>query len=135
MEFNHNIPIKKSWGQNFLIDNNIIHKIIQSITPNKNDSILEIGAGRGALTQYLYKNIKEIKVIEIEPLLVKELKKKNYPNTTIIHGDILQWEPKNKNIHLKIVGNLPYNISSPIILKFLASNYWDDMIIMIQKDH
>ena len=134
MEFNHNIPIKKSWGQNFLIDNNIIHKIIKSIAPNKNDYILEIGSGRGALTQYLYNNIKELTVIEIDPLLVKEIKEKNYPNTTVIHGDILKWEPKNKKKQLKIVGNLPYNISSPIIFKFLASDYWNDMIIMVQKE-
>lgn len=134
MEFNYNIPIRKSWGQNFLIDNNTINKIIHSINPNEKDHIIEIGPGRGALTNGLAHLVKYLTAIEIDPLLTYQLEKCQYKNTKIINEDILKWIPENINTKYKIVGNLPYNISSPIIFKFLELQCWNKMIIMVQKE-
>ena len=118
----NNIPIKKSWGQNFLIDKNTINKIIEIIKPNNKDSILEIGPGHGALTNELLHSCKKLYAIEIDPLLCKNLKR-DYSNLKIINKDILKWE-NNKINYNKIVGNIPYNISSQIIFKFLELNIW-----------
>jgi len=134
LDFNKNIPIRKSWGQNFLIDNNIINKIITNIKPNSKDYIIEVGPGQGSLTIPLSKIVSNIHAIEIDPLLVKHLKNKNIKSAIIYNSDILNWEPQDTSIKYKIVGNLPYNISSPIIFKFLNQHYWDEMIIMVQKE-
>ena len=132
-----NIPIRKKWGQNFLIDKNIVKNIISIINPSKNDHIIEIGPGKGALTIPLSKKVKEITAIEIDPLLNNYLLDKSLPNIKLINKDILKWnlneiKPRNKTV--KVIGNLPYYITSPIIFKFLEEDYWDEMIIMVQKE-
>jgi 16S rRNA (adenine1518-N6/adenine1519-N6)-dimethyltransferase len=127
----NNIPIKKSWGQNFLIDKNTINKIIEIIEPNNKDSILEIGPGHGALTRELLHLSKNLCVIEIDPMLCKNLKNK-YSNLEIVNKDVLKWD-NNTIDYNKIVGNIPYNISSQIIFKFLNKK-WNTMILMVQKE-
>ena len=132
-----NIPIRKKWGQNFLTDKNIIKTIISIINPSKNDLIIEIGPGRGALTMPLSQKVENILAIEIDPLLTNFLINKNIPNLTLFNKDILDWnysEIESKNKTVKLVGNLPYNITSPIIFKFLKNDFWDEMIIMVQKE-
>ena len=84
MEFNNKIPIKKSWGQNFLIDKNIINKIIEIINPNIDDNILEIGPGKGALTIPLSKLVSKINAIEIDPLLFEFLENKKIERFTYL---------------------------------------------------
>ena len=133
--YKENIPIKKSWGQNFLIDNNTINKIISLINPQNNDTIIEIGPGHGALTDKLCKKCKKIYAIEIDPLLCEKMKEKKIKNIKLFNEDILKWNYNfKKNNGIKIVGNLPYYISSPIIFKFLKYNYWETMTIMVQKE-
>jgi 16S rRNA (adenine1518-N6/adenine1519-N6)-dimethyltransferase len=127
----NNIPIKKSWGQNFLIDKNTINKIIEIIEPNNKDSILEIGPGHGALTRELLHLSKNLCVIEIDPMLCENLKNK-YSNLEIVNKDVLKWD-NNTIDYNKIVGNIPYNISSQIIFKFLNKK-WNTMILMVQKE-
>ena len=127
----HNIPIKKSWGQNFLTDDNTINKIIKIINPIKEDTILEIGPGHGALTSKLLDLSKKLYVVEIDPLLCQKLKDK-YNNLNIVNEDILKWQNNGIKFN-KIVGNVPYNISSQIIFKFLTEE-WDIMILMLQKE-
>ncbi len=127
----NNIPIKKSWGQNFLIDENIINKIIQVINPNKNDTILEIGPGHGALTKELLNLSKKIYAVEIDPMLCKQLNNQ-YKQLELFNEDILKWDEKDIQFD-KIVGNIPYNISSQIIFKFLNKK-WDVMVLMLQKE-
>ena len=135
MVYKNKIPIKKSWGQNFLIDPNTINNIIELINPRKEDIILEIGPGHGALTYELTKRCKELYAVEIDPLLCKELNKKKIDNLILFNEDILKWDYNNKkNVKIKIAGNLPYYISSPIIFKFLKYDYWDSMTIMLQKE-
>jgi len=129
LTYKNHIPIKKSWGQNFLIDDNTINKIVATIDPQREDIILEIGPGHGALTNALIKS-SILTTIEIDPLLCKELQK-NHNDIDIINDDILKYKIDKK--YTKIVGNIPYNISSQIIFKFL-NHEWDSMILMVQKE-
>jgi len=127
----NNIPIKKSWGQNFLIDKNIINKIIHVINPNKNDIILEIGPGHGALTKELLSLCKNVYAVEIDPMLCKQLNNQ-YKQLKLFNDDILKWDEGDMKFD-KIVGNIPYNISSQIIFKFLNKNC-RIMVLMLQKE-
>ena len=130
-----NLPIRKSWGQNFLTDSNTIDKIIDIISPKKNETILEIGPGYGALTNKIIPKCKKIYAVEIDPLLCNKLKEKKYSNLILFNQDILKWTNDfKKQDNIKIIGNLPYYISSPIIFKFLKYNFWEEMIIMLQKE-
>tara|TARA_B100001964_G_C14144276_1_gene558943 strand:+ start:271 stop:1014 length:744 start_codon:yes stop_codon:yes gene_type:complete len=126
-----NIPIRKSWGQNFLTDNNTINKIIKIIDPKKTDTILEIGPGHGALTEKLLPVSKNLYAIEIDPLLCKILEK-DHPSLHLYNDNILKW--KYSLDCNKIVGNIPYNISSQIIFKFLKIDTWNKMTLMLQKE-
>ena len=132
---------KKSLGQNFLSDKNIIRKIINLINI-KNKDVIEIGPGLGALTdEILKKKPKSLFVIEKDFLLVEKLKKKYIKNNNlkIFNDDILKFNIekicKNKSI---IFGNLPYNISSQILVKILNFKNWPpkftDLILMFQKE-
>ena len=129
-----NHPFRKKWGQNFLRDPNTITKIIDCLELSKLDSILEIGPGDGALTNKLSKHAKYIHVVEIDPLLVAQLKNKNYSNITVYEGDILDWDLNQLKPKTKIIGNLPYYISSPILFKLLAWHNWERMVLMFQKE-
>ena len=132
MASKNNIPIKKSWGQNFLIDDNTISKIIKIIDPQNNDTILEIGPGHGALTGKLLSKCRKLYAVEIDPLLCKPLKD-NHKDLELFNEDILKWDHSNLVCN-KIIGNIPYNISSQIIFKFLNKYNWGTMILMLQKE-
>ena len=134
MESKSKHPFRKKWGQNFLRDPNTITKIINCLQPYISDNILEIGPGDGALTNQLSKQIDHIHVVEIDPLLVTQLEKNKYPNVTIHQGDILEWDLNQLKGEVKIIGNLPYYISSPILFKMLAWQNWERMILMFQKE-
>ncbi len=128
-----NIPIRKKWGQNFLIDDNVIKKIIRLIKPEPRDTIIEIGPGKGALTLNLSNYVKKIYGIEIDPLLFNYLDEKKIKNLYLINEDILKWNTCEFNYN-KVVGNIPYNISSQIIIKFIKIESWDSMVLMMQKE-
>ena len=134
MEFNNKIPIKKSWGQNFLTDKNTINKIIEIINPKIDDNILEIGPGKGALTIPLSKLVSKINAIEIDPLLFEFLENKKITNLSLINNDILNVDLHKYKNSTKIIGNLPYYITSPIIFKTLENKYLKKMIFMVQKE-
>ena len=132
---------KKSLGQNFLFDKNIISKIIK-ISQIKNRDIIEIGPGKGSLTNEILKQLpKSLIVIEKDNLLSDNLKKiyKNNKLIKIINADILKFdlETKNKKKSL-VIGNLPYNISSQILVKIMKFKKWPpkfaDLIFMFQKE-
>jgi 16S rRNA (adenine1518-N6/adenine1519-N6)-dimethyltransferase len=127
-------PFRKKWGQNFLRDPNTITKILNCLNICKEDIILEIGPGDGALTDGLSTLVKEIHVVEIDPLLVTQLTKKKYPNVNIHLGDILKWDLTQLPENTKIIGNLPYYISSPILFRLLELNNWERMVLMFQKE-
>jgi len=127
--------LKKKYGQNFLIDQNIIKKICNLLS-SKNLRVIEIGPGDGRLTeQLLYYNPKELKIIEIDPDLIVILKSKFNKNQKIkiINEDILNYQFTEK-IDL-IISNLPYNISSQILVKIcLIENPPINLILMFQKE-
>ena len=132
---------KKSLGQNFLIDKNIIIKII-NLTKLKNKNIIEIGPGKGALTDEIIKQKpKSFTIIEKDNLLSKELKLKYLNNKIIkiLNKDFLKIGLEKLNTKKSIIiGNLPYNISSQILVKILRSEKWSpyitDIIFMFQKE-
>jgi 16S rRNA (adenine1518-N6/adenine1519-N6)-dimethyltransferase len=132
---------KKSLGQNFLIEKNIIKKII-SLTDFKNKDILEIGPGKGALTdEILTKNPKSLVLIEKDFLLTQNLKKKYFSKkeVKIFNADILKFDFKKlKKKKLIVIGNLPYNISSQILIKIVKQKkiytLFNDIIFMFQKE-
>ena len=131
---------KKSLGQNFLIDKNILQKIVNSVSIYKNKEILEIGPGTGNLTHYLIKkNPKKIFVIEKDVDLSLLLNKKFKDKITIINKDILKISEKLISKEKLIVfGNLPYNISTEILAKWIISinnKFWfSKLILMFQKE-
>ncbi len=133
------IKAKKSLGQNFLIDNNILEKITKS-TDIFNKTILEVGPGTGNLTSYiLKKNPKKMIVIEKDNELASNLKNKFYNQITIINDDILKIdETRLFKEKVTVFGNLPYNISTEILSKWinnLKKNFWFDcLVLMFQKE-
>ena len=130
------IKAKKKYGQNFLIDKGIISQIVEAINPVNSDLILEIGPGLGALTFPILQKIDRIDVIEIDPDMIKELKKKIPPsNITIFASNILEIENEIIKKYDKVIGNLPYYISSEILLKMTCSlDHQKDLHFMLQKE-
>jgi 16S rRNA (adenine1518-N6/adenine1519-N6)-dimethyltransferase len=134
-----NIKAKKSLGQNFLIDRDVLEKIV-SITDITNKEILEIGPGSGNLTNFiLKKNPKKIYVIEKDDNLSLLLKEKFNDKIEIINDDVLKiFEDKISNQKLTVFGNLPYNISTEILSKWIiniGTNFWfENLVLMFQKE-
>tara|TARA_A100001011_G_scaffold400630_1_gene516970 strand:- start:10164 stop:10961 length:798 start_codon:yes stop_codon:yes gene_type:complete len=131
---------KKSLGQNFLIDKNIINKIILSVNP-KNKNIIEIGPGTGNLTkEIIKKNPSSLVLIEKDENLCLELKKKfNKKKVQVLNDDILSLNLENLiKENSIIVGNLPYNIASQILVKFIKFSFWppkfNRIVFMFQKE-
>ena len=133
------IKAKKSLGQNFLIDNNILELIVNTINI-KNKSVVEIGPGTGNLTNYiLKKNPNKLLVIEKDNKLAKELRNKFSNNLQIINDDVLDINESNLFKEKVIVfGNLPYNISTEILSKWIVNlrdNFWfEALVLMFQKE-
>ena len=127
---------RKRFGQNFLEDKLVIEQIVQSIQLSPNDHIIEIGPGRGALTALLLKNLQSLTVIEIDRDLFAQLK--HLPHSEKLNAicqDVLTVDFKSFGQNLKLIGNLPYNISTPLLFHLL--NYRDlidDMIFMLQQE-
>ncbi len=134
----HDDRPKKRFGQNFLHDPSIIQRIIDVINPKPSDNIIEIGPGKGALTKPLLNNVKQLHVIEIDRQLANNLAEAlGHPKHLFIHqADALNLDFSKFNLkQLRIVGNLPYNISTPLLFHLLEfSSYIEDMIFMLQKE-
>ena len=131
-------PFRKRWGQNFLVDRNLLEKIVRTIDPKKSNSILEIGPGEGVLTELIYPIVKEMVAIEIDPMLIEHLKnRESLKGLNIVHGDVLLQDIENlpvKNL-VRVIGNIPYNITSPIIFWLIEQLiFWEDAFIMMQKE-
>ncbi len=131
---------RKRFGQNFLIDHGIIREIVRAVHPQKDDLIVEIGPGKGAITELLADACNNLTVIELDRDLVPWLKVKfeKHPNFTLFQADALQFDFAQLitgNRPLRIVGNLPYNISTPLIFHLLSyADKVQDMHFMLQKE-
>ncbi len=128
---------KKSLGQNFLIDPLVIDRTIQHLNPLPSDNFLEIGPGRGAITQPLLNLVRKLDAVEIDEELVSGLKKfESHKNFTLHNTSILKFSPKEvPEEKIRVVGNLPYNLSTSILLwSFDYLNLFFDMHFMFQKE-
>lgn len=128
-------PLKK-FGQNYLIDKNIIRKIVEEINPQPMDSIVEIGPGQGALTSELYKLCPDFRAVEIDTRVI-ELLESGFPGIKIINSDFLKIDLSafNAGKKIRIAGNIPYNITSPIVFKLIEErDYVSDAVLMVQHE-
>lgn len=139
----YNFNFQKKFGQNFLIDSNILENIIAAADVTKDDCVLEIGPGIGTMTQYLAENAREVVAVEIDKNLIPILGDtlSAYDNVTVINEDILKVdinkivEEKNAGKPVKVVANLPYYITTPIIMGLFESHVpLDSITIMVQKE-
>ena len=139
----YDFDFQKKFGQNFLIDERVLEKIISAAEVNKDDFVLEIGPGIGTMTQYLAENAREVMAVEIDKNLIPILSDtlKNYSNVTVINEDILKLDikkladEKNGGRPIKVVANLPYYITTPIIMGLFESHVpLDSITIMVQKE-
>ncbi len=127
---------KKRFGQNFLTDQAIIASLIDAINPKKVETIVEIGPGLGALTKPLIKKIDHLHVVEIDRDIVSWMQKEYISNSITIHNvDALKFDFGQLGNHLRVTGNLPYNISTPILFHLLDNlAHIVDMHFMLQKE-
>ena len=139
----YNFVFQKRFGQNFLIDTHVLDKIISASEITKDDFVLEIGPGIGTMTQYLAEAAREVAAVEIDSALIPILQDtlKEWDNVTVIHNDILKTdikklaEEKNQGRPVKVVANLPYYITTPIIMGLFEKNVpVDSITIMVQKE-
>ena len=135
---NNSHPFRKKWGQNFLTDSNLLDRIVRTVEPQENNNFLEIGPGDGSLTELIFPKVKKMVVVEIDPLLIKHLSiRSDLDGLHIIHGDILLQDIEDLPIEepVRIIGNIPYNITSSIIFWLIEQlDFWDDAFIMMQKE-
>lgn len=111
---------KKRLGQNFLTDGNVIDTILETADIQPEDTVVEIGPGLGFVTEQLVKYAKTVYAVELDEDMVRELKKINAPNLNIIHADILKTDLSQFGSNIKVVANIPYYITSPIIAHLLG---------------
>ena len=139
----YGFSFQKKFGQNFLIDANILEKIIASAEITKEDCVIEIGPGIGTMTQYLAENAREVVAVEIDKNLIPILEEtlKEYENVSILNEDILKVDlnrlvkEKNDGRPIKVVANLPYYITTPIIMGLFESHVpLSSITIMVQKE-
>ncbi|MGB4184396.1 MAG: 16S rRNA (adenine(1518)-N(6)/adenine(1519)-N(6))-dimethyltransferase RsmA [Caldicoprobacterales bacterium] len=139
----HNFRFSKSLGQNFLIDGNIVKKIMEGAEITKEDRVLEIGPGIGTLTQELVSTAAKVVAVEIDKSLLPVLEETlgQPPNLRIVHGDILKIDIRGlineffEGKEFKVVANLPYYITTPIIMRFLEEDLpFTALTVMIQKE-
>ena len=139
----YNFNFQKRFGQNFLIDSHILEKIVESAEITKEDCVLEIGPGIGTMTQYLAESAGQVIAVEIDKSLIPILEDtlSPYDNVSVINEDILKVdirklvEERNAGKPIKVVANLPYYITTPIIMGLFESHVpLDSITIMVQKE-
>ena len=134
-----NIRFNKKYGQNFLVDTNILEGIVRAAEISKDDVVLEIGPGMGSLTQYLLEAAKEVIAVEVDKMLIPILKDnlKDYGNLTLIHGDVLKLDLNEilNGRRVKVAANLPYYITTPIVMELLEKQEnIESITVMVQKE-
>ena len=140
----HGFTFKKSFGQNFLTDTNILQKIVDTAEIDKKVNVIEIGPGIGALTEFLAESAAEVLAFEIDDRLVPILADtlRDFDNVTVVNQDILKVdlaqyiaEFKNPDLPVKVVANLPYYITTPILMHLIESGIpFSEFVVMMQKE-
>ena len=140
----YHFVFQKKFGQNFLIDTHVLEKIMRAAEITKDDLVLEIGPGIGTLTQYLCENAREVVAVEIDRMLIPILKDDTlsaYDNVEVVNEDILKYDiaglvqEKNNGNPIKVVANLPYYITTPIVMSLLERDLpIKSITVMVQKE-
>lgn len=133
------VRAKRSLGQNFLVDPNIQRKIVDAVEPEAADTIVEIGPGQGALTEHLARRARRLVAVELDDDLAAALAARfaGREDVVVVHEDVLAWEPATalEDAAVHVVGNIPYNITSPILFRLLE---WRPppgrIVLMIQRE-
>ena len=130
---------KRSLGQNFLVDANLQHKIVDAVDASSDDEVLEIGPGKGALTRHLVGRVRRLVLVELDDVLVERLRERygQRPDVEIVHEDVLEVALED---HLeavesaRVVGNIPYNITTPIVFHLLERPRPEVIVLMVQEE-
>ena len=140
----HGFTFKKSFGQNFLTDTNILQKIVDTAEIDRNVNVIEIGPGIGALTEFLAENAAEVMTFEIDERLVPILADtlRDFDNVRVVNEDILKSDLQarikefaNPNLPIKVVANLPYYITTPILMHLIESGIpFSEFVMMMQRE-
>lgn len=139
----HDFHFQKKFGQNFLIDTHVLEKIVEAAEVGTEDFVLEIGPGIGTMTQYLGERARQVLAVEIDNNLIPILKEtlSDYDNVEVLHGDILKQDIQaiadryNQGKPIKVVANLPYYITTPIIMGLFESHVpLANVTVMVQKE-
>ena len=129
---------KKKWGQNFLVDKNLLGKIVRTLNLKSEDRILEIGPGEGALTELMLPAVEQMVAVEIDPELIAHLRSlKDLQSCHFLHKNvlILNLDSLPLGLPVRVVGNIPYNITSPILFWLIKQrDHWSDAYLMVQKE-
>lgn len=130
---------KKSLGQNFLVDVGLQRKIVDALGCSRSDTVLEIGSGRGALTQHLVGRAAHLVLVELDDRMAEALREEwgTHPGVEVLHQDVLELDWATvaaDSADLLVVGNIPYNITAPIIFKVLQRPRPRDIILMVQRE-
>lgn len=127
---------RKRFGQNFLVDEGVIAGIIAGIAPQREDNLVEIGPGLGALTVPLLARLDHLHVVEIDRDLIARLREHHAPEKLTIHeGDVLDFDFAGLGHNLRVAGNLPYNISTPLLFRFAEfAGHIRDVHVMLQRE-
>ncbi|AUT04975.1 16S rRNA (adenine(1518)-N(6)/adenine(1519)-N(6))-dimethyltransferase [Streptococcus parauberis] len=140
----HGFTFKKSFGQNFLTDTNILQKIVDTAEIDRNVNVIEIGPGIGALTEFIAENAAEVMAFEIDDRLIPILKDtlRDFDNVQLVNQDILKADLetqikafKNPELPIKVVANLPYYITTPILMHLIDSKIpFQEFVVMMQRE-
>ena len=135
----HHRPAKRSLGQNFLVDENIQRKIVAALGAQESAEVLEIGPGRGALTRHLAGAVRRLVLVELDDQLASELSERyaGRGDVRVVHADVLDVDVvalAEEPSELLVVGNIPYNITTPILFKLLERPRPQQIVLMVQDD-
>lgn len=130
---------KRSLGQNFLVDGNLQRKIVASLGAGPGDEVLEIGPGQGALTQHLVGSVKRLVLVELDDELALDLQERygRDPRVEVVHGDVLETDLSGAVTDwgtTRVVGNIPYNITTPILFQLLMRPRPMEIVLMVQLE-
>ena len=137
----HGIRPQKRLGQHFLVDRNILNKVVRAARVEKDDLVLEVGPGLGGMTEILARHAGRVIAIEFDPKLAQVLREKlaTLPNMEVIQEDILEFDfnalVRDQDARIKVVANLPYQISTPLLFRFIESRHlFSTLTLMLQKE-
>jgi 16S rRNA (adenine1518-N6/adenine1519-N6)-dimethyltransferase len=132
---------RKGWGQHFLIDRNILNRVIETAEVGKEDVVLEVGPGLGEMTLLLADRVQKVVAVEIDPRLAERLrqKAKDHPNVEVVQKDILKVNfdqfVDRRGTGIKVVANLPYQITTPLLFRFIDSRHlFSSLTLMVQRE-